>query len=1318
MNKRKIMSSVVKSSGGVTYTPSLVTLESGEDIKSINLTDTDILSGQSIQQILNSGAADTLWQGGSGTNSINRVVEGDISTVTGDRAVNMGINNTVSGEGAIAAGSDNNTNAKNSIVSGRTNIITDTASYSITTGVENKNNAQASVVSGANNTSSGNMSVVTGRYNKNDGAFSVVSGTHNVNNGNSSIVSGTYSVNDGRRNIIQSPGLSYSMNDVTYNENGYYECTFPLNLSRYVSLYSSLNGEDLSAIKFVIVLKSNSTAYIVSPTIENNYNSFRIIESIDGAEFPTTGTMSVSLCTSYLNQYGSVLLYGIGTHTSSTANTSTYLNTILDGFSTGTRSLLLKGVSAGDGQITAGYLAYASSTAKNSICIGGGDVLAPGSMSLSSDIMMNFHCKLESTEDCTYTIDSDNTGDLWLGLYDMTKYLLPGTRLFSAQDVDQDISANVISCEKFQKEDGVYAIRFKLDRAIHNSSKKPGDILYFGAVNTLGPSNISMSMIVGSVNSMNASQSLIVGYTNQVLEDCSSAIGMRLYTTNPQEFAIGYANQSTKGTGADGTRFSIGFGINNNRTDMDEYHRVVLRRNAMEVKQNADMYIYGVGGYDGKRYVEAQTLQEVLAQNANDITQIKEQIGQSTSDNLWYRTEVTETDEDYTQWTNGDSYSIVNSKTDQPYNPDVVGCRNIVGGHRNKISGDDSLVIGHDNISEGNQNLVLGCNSVANSSSSIVLNDAGWTIKVKYYDQNGQTKGPRYQIVELDRDGLLSSLLLTKSQIKIKLRNIPVIGNVSKTYLTFDKSDEDAVIAAYGNDPETTVNVDFSICRSDQSCSISLGGIADNDDTGYYSLAMNGGRTDGMGAIATGYGAYSNSYSLALGSKANASYGSIALSQSRANSESITIPSALSGSYKGIFDNDSNKLILSNFSDYDFNALKQGSLYTVGCFIDINNICAGYGVIHKEASDESYYINTGDLIFEKQPAVDSSYNVTITISSDASGGSMSIGGNVAQNNSLCVGQMNSTGSMHKNCALFGNHNTVQNDSEIAVGSWNRSSENTKFTVGVGTGSADRKNAFEVTSDGNVYINGVGDYVGNNASSTNSVKAIIDGKQDTLVSGTSIKTINGESILGSGDITISGGDTSTGKDVYIFNTNSYIGSPLPSYQFTYEDMTNISTAMNSGTYSQMYIKFADGNLCAVTYYDDNAVTVTSGIITMCIQTEYNSVVIKIVNVAGQPRTTYSIQTTNILSGNPGIITIQPNIFYDFGQAESLTIGLADAPNTTQYNEYMFQFESGDTPTTLSIGGGSQEIKWIGDHTVEANKTYQVSIVNNLAVMGGA
>lgn len=40
-----------------------------------------------------------------------------------------------------------------------------------------------------------------------------------------------------------------------------------------------------------------------------------------------------------------------------------------------------------------------------------------------------------------------------------------------------------------------------------------------------------------------------------------------------------------------------------------------------------------------------------------------------------------------------------------------------------------------------------------------------------------------------------------------------------------------------------------------------------------------------------------------------------------------------------------------------------------------------------------------------------------------------------------------------------------------------------------------------------------------------INEIIDDKQDTLVSGTNIKTINNQSILGSGNIDIQGGETS-------------------------------------------------------------------------------------------------------------------------------------------------------------------------------------------------
>lgn len=78
------------------------------------------------------------------------------------------------------------------------------------------------------------------------------------------------------------------------------------------------------------------------------------------------------------------------------------------------------------------------------------------------------------------------------------------------------------------------------------------------------------------------------------------------------------------------------------------------------------------------------------------------------------------------------------------------------------------------------------------------------------------------------------------------------------------------------------------------------------------------------------------------------------------------------------------------------------------------------------------------------------------------------------------------------------------------------------------------------------------------------------------------------------------------------------------------------------------------------------------------------------------------------------SINPNTFYKWGIVSSLSITM-NAPSDGQaYNEYMFQFTSGSTPTTLSI---SESVKWQTEPNIEANKTYQVSIVDNIGLIIG-
>ena len=129
---------------------------------------------------------------------------------------------------------------------------------------------------------------------------------------------------------------------------------------------------------------------------------------------------------------------------------------------------------------------------------------------------------------------------------------------------------------------------------------------------------------------------------------------------------------------------------------------------------------------------------------------------------------------------------------------------------------------------------------------------------------------------------------------------------------------------------------------------------------------------------------------------------------------------------------------------------------------------------------------------------------------------------------------------------------------------------------------------------------------------------ISGKQDKLVSGTNIKTINGTSILGSGDIVISGGSSSGGNGAY--------------------------SEVNHGTSDTTF-------------------------------------------------------------------TLTPNTFHIWDEVASLTLDLGSETSGVA-NEFLFQFTSGATATTLSL---PSDLKWANDTppTIEANMIYQVSILKGLA-----
>lgn len=71
-------------------------------------------------------------------------------------------------------------------------------------------------------------------------------------------------------------------------------------------------------------------------------------------------------------------------------------------------------------------------------------------------------------------------------------------------------------------------------------------------------------------------------------------------------------------------------------------------------------------------------------------------------------------------------------------------------------------------------------------------------------------------------------------------------------------------------------------------------------------------------------------------------------------------------------------------------------------------------------------------------------------------------------------------------------------------------------------------------------------------------------------------------------------------------------------------------------------------------------------------------------------------------------LTPNTFHVWDEVATLDLSL-DAETTGVANEYLFQFTSGSTPTTLTLPDG---IKFSEDLTIEANKIYQISILKGL------
>ena len=154
---------------------------------------------------------------------------------------------------------------------------------------------------------------------------------------------------------------------------------------------------------------------------------------------------------------------------------------------------------------------------------------------------------------------------------------------------------------------------------------------------------------------------------------------------------------------------------------------------------------------------------------------------------------------------------------------------------------------------------------------------------------------------------------------------------------------------------------------------------------------------------------------------------------------------------------------------------------------------------------------------------------------------------------------------------------------------------------------------------------------------------------------------------------------------------------------YNDLTNkptIPSEVTETTVSNWGFTKNIGTITGITM--NGASKGTSGVV------DLGTVITSHQDISGKANKISVVQTST------STIEINPNTFYKFGEVSSLNITLAAITDTSVLNEFMFEFVSGATATTLTL---PDTIKWLETPTIEANKTYQCSIVNNIGILVG-
>jgi hypothetical protein len=252
-------------------------------------------------------------------------------------------------------------------------------------------------------------------------------------------------------------------------------------------------------------------------------------------------------------------------------------------------------------------------------------------------------------------------------------------------------------------------------------------------------------------------------------------------------------------------------------------------------------------------------------------------------------------------------------------------------------------------------------------------------------------------------------------------------------------------------------------------------------------------------------------------------------------------------------------------------------------------------------------------------------------------------------------------------------------------------------------------------------------------------------QSYLVSGESIKTINGEEILGEGDMELATKEEMNAKaddssvvhiegDEAINGTKTFYGAKFlssgdnaivigPDTRVGVEGTTSTVLGLIRGTFfagSSSYPLYLRGSLERPIYNVNDVELALLSDVNAKQDALISGANIKTINgetILGSGDITISGGSSNgsgaYAEVNHGTsdttFALTPNTFHVWDEVPSLTLTLG-SETAGVANEYLFQFTSGSEATTLTM---SDNVKWSDELVIEPNMIYQVSILKGLA-----